>query len=220
MATTEQTIRTIGQPTFFDIVRERRSIRTYDPAVQIPRDELMDILEQATLAPSSSNLQPWRFLIIDTPELKAKLLPIAFNQQQIVDASAVFVVLGDVKCYLKAENIYGQAVKAGYMSEDTAKSFTERSVGMYSSLPAETARKIVYTDGGLVAMQLMLVARAKGYDTCPMGGFDGAKLVEAFGISERYEPVMLLTIGKASKPGHPTTRLPVNEVAFFNEMPS
>jgi nitroreductase len=66
----------------------------------------------------------------------------------------------------------------------------------------------------------MLVARSKGYDTVSMGGYDKAKFVEAFGISAEYVPVMLIAIGKATKPGHPTTRLPIKDVAFFNEMPS
>lgn len=214
-----QTLEKIEQQTFIEVVRERRSVRAYDPTVQISHKEMTEILELATLAPSSSNLQPWRFLVIDKPELKNKLLPIAFNQQQVVEASAVIAVLGDVESYKKAEKIYGQAVEAGFMPEDTAKSFIERTTGMYSNLPPETARQIVYTDGGLISMQLMLTARSKGYDTVPMGGYDKAKFVEAFGIAERYVPVMLIAIGKATKPGHPTTRLPIEDVAFFNEMP-
>ncbi len=215
-----QTIEKIEQQTFVDVVRERRSVRAYDSTVRISREEMTEILELATLAPSSSNLQPWRFLVIDKPELKDKLLPIAFNQQQVADASAVIAVLGDVESYKNAEKIYGQAVEAGFMPSDTANSFIERTVGMYSNLPPEVARQIVYTDGGLISMQLMLVARSKGYDTVPMGGYDKAKFVEAFGITERYVPVMLIAIGKATKPGHPTTRLPIEDVAFFNEMPT
>ncbi|MFJ7724562.1 nitroreductase family protein [Neobacillus sp. NPDC097160] len=215
-----QTLEKIEQQSFIDVVRERRSVRAYDPTVHISREEMTEILELATLAPSSSNLQPWRFLVIDTPELKEKLLPIAFNQQQVVEASAVIAVLGDVESYKKAEKIYGQAVEAGFMPEDTATSFIERTTGTYSSLPPETARQIVYTDGGLISMQLMLVARSKGYDTVPMGGYDKARFVEAFGIAERYVPVMLIAMGKAAKPGHPTTRLPIEDVVFFNEMPS
>ncbi|WP_338449406.1 nitroreductase family protein [Niallia oryzisoli] len=213
-----QTTHMLKSEMFLDVIQERRSVRTYDPTVQISREEMTEILELATLAPSSSNLQPWRFLVIDKPELKQKLLPIAYNQKQVVEASAVIAVLGDVESYKKAEKIYGQAVEAGFMPEDTAKSFIERTVEMYSSLPPEVARQIVYTDGGLISMQLMLVARSKGYDTVPMGGYDQAKFVEAFGISEQYVPVMLIAIGKATKPGHPTTRLPIEDVVFFNEM--
>lgn len=218
--TQAQTIQATEQQPFFNVIRERRSVRAYDPSVRISREEMNEILGQAVLAPSSSNLQPWRFLVIDTLELKQKLLPIAYNQQQVVDASAVIAILGDVESYKKAETIYTQAAEAGYMPADTAKSFIERTVGMYSKLPPEVARQIVYTDGGLVAMQLMLVARAKGYDTVPMGGYDKAKLVEAFAIADRYTPVMLVAIGKAASPGHPTTRLPLQEVAFYNEMPA
>ncbi|MFC9774238.1 nitroreductase family protein [Paenibacillus chitinolyticus] len=43
--------------------------------------------------------------------------------------------------------------------------------------------------------------------------------MEAFNISERYAPVMLIAIGKAAKPGHPTLRLPIEDVTFYNEMP-
>ena len=47
--------------------------------------------------------------------MKKKLLPIVVNQQQVVEASAVIAVLGDVESYNKAEKIYGQAVEKGYM---------------------------------------------------------------------------------------------------------
>ncbi|WP_201008260.1 nitroreductase family protein, partial [Paenibacillus glycanilyticus] len=133
--------------------------------------------------------------------------------------SAVIAVLGDLEGYKLAEKIYGQTVKAGYMPAETAKSFVERYTGMFASMPTDAVRQIVATDGGLLSMQLMLVARAKGYDTVPMGGYDKEKFMEAFGISNRYVPIMLIALGKAVKPGHPTTRLPIEDVAFFNEMP-
>ncbi|MEC0230493.1 nitroreductase family protein [Paenibacillus alba] len=214
-----QSSQTMEHQLFFDVIRERRSVRSYDPEIKISREELIETLRQATMAPSAANLQPWRFLVIDSPELKQKLLPIAFNQQQVVEASAVIVVLGDLENIGMAEKIYSQAVDAGFMPADTAKSMVERYTGMYSSMPEEAVRQKVYTDGGLVSMQLMLVARAKGYDTVPMAGYDKQKLMEVFRLSERYVPIMLIAIGKAAKPGHPTVRLAVDDVAFFNEMP-
>ncbi|WP_409346274.1 nitroreductase family protein [Paenibacillus sp. MBLB4367] len=205
---------------FLSVAKGRRSVRVYDPNWSLSKEELNDILETAVLAPSSSNLQPWRFLVIDDAEQKQKLLPIAFNQQQVVDASAVIAVLGDIQSYEKAEQIYDQAVKAGFMSEATKSDFVKRTTGMYSSLPLEKRRDIVLVDGGLVSMQLMLAARAKGYDTVPMGGYDAAKFKEAFGISERYVPVMLIALGKAAKEGHPTGRLSAEELTFWNHMGS
>ncbi|MNO06861.1 putative NAD(P)H nitroreductase YodC [compost metagenome] len=69
-------------------------------------------------------------------------------------------------------------------------------------------------DGALVAMQLMLVARAHGYDTNPIGGFEKDQIAEAFGMEkDRYVPVMLLSIGKAVDAGYPSVRLPIDKVA-------
>ncbi len=206
--------KTIEHQLFFNVIRERRSVRSYDLEIKIWREELTEILRQATLAPSAANLQPWRFLVIDSPELEQKLLPIAFNQQQVVEASAFIAVLGDLECYKLAEKIYGMPVNEGYMPAETAKSFVERYTGMYSSMQPEAIRQKVYTDSGLVSMQPMLVARAKGYDTVPTGRFDKQKFMEAFRISERYVPIMLIAIGKAAKPGHPTVRLAVDDVAL------
>ncbi|MEC0177446.1 nitroreductase family protein [Paenibacillus favisporus] len=214
-----QLSQTVEQQPFFNVIQERRSVRSYDPEVKISREEMNEILQQAALAPSGANLQPWRFLVIDSQELKQKLFPIAFDQQQVIEASAVIAVLGDLEGYKLAEKIYGMAVDAGYMPAETAKSFVERYQGLFASMPPETVLQKVSIDGGLVSMQLMLVARAKGYDTVPMGGFDQAKFVEAFDIPERYAPIMLIAIGKAAKPGHPTLRLPIEDVAFYNEMP-
>ncbi|GAA4831536.1 nitroreductase family protein [Paenibacillus vulneris] len=218
MSTSTQT--GTNSPLFTDVIRERRSVRHYDKSVRLSHEQIKELLKEATLAPSSSNVQPWRFLVIETEELKEKLLPIAFNQSQVTEAAAVIAVLGDTEGYKKADEIYGEAVKRGFMPEDTAKSFAERTVSMYGALPKEILNKIIYTDGGIVSQQLMLVARAHGYDTVPMGGYDAAKLKEAFNISDRYLPIMLIALGKAAKPGHPTTRLPIEEITFFNEMPA
>ncbi|OMF30885.1 nitroreductase family protein [Paenibacillus sp. FSL H8-0548] len=205
-----------AEASFFTVLNGRRSVRKYDKDVAISEAELREILEIATKSPSSSNMQPWRFLVVTDPELKQKLLPIAFNQQQVVEAAAVIIVLGDLEMYNLSENIYAEAVAAGYMTEEVASNFIAKSTKMYAELPAERLKEIVVFDTGLVAMQIMLTARAKGYDTVPMGGYNRDQVKELFNISDRYLPTLLLPIGKAAAEGHPTTRLPIDEVTFFN----
>ncbi|QJD87305.1 nitroreductase family protein [Cohnella herbarum] len=207
----------VQSPTFSEVVHGRRSVRSYDPSFKISKEDMTELLAEAVRAPSSSNVQPWRFLVIDSQPLKEKLLPIANNQQQIVEASAVIAVLGDLEGYKLIETTFNRAYEAGYMPEATKDAFIANSTKMYSSLPPEVARRIIYTDGGLVSMQLMLSAKARGYDTVPMGGYNAEKFVEAFGIGERYIPIMLIAVGKAAKEGHPSVRLTVDEVARWNE---
>lgn len=62
---------------FKEIITGRRSIKRYDPSVKISREEMTDILKEATLAPSSINMQPWRFVVIESAEGKATLAPLA-----------------------------------------------------------------------------------------------------------------------------------------------
>ena len=65
------------------LMEERKSVGKYDPNFKISRDVIEHILQQATSAPSSSNLQPWRFLVIDDAEQKKELRIAGFNQEQI-----------------------------------------------------------------------------------------------------------------------------------------
>jgi nitroreductase len=61
-------------------------------------------------------------------------------------------------------------------------------------------------------MQLMLAAKAKGYDTCPMGGFDKQALIKELNIPDRYIPVMMITIGKAAAPAHASSRFSLEKL--------
>jgi len=203
--------------TFFNVLNSRRSVREFDSSVEISEEEIRDILENAIKAPSSSNMQPWRFLVVTDPELKQKLLPIAFNQKQVAAASAIVIVLADLEMYTLSDKIYGSAIEAGFMTEEVGNNFIANSTKMYSSLPAERLKEIVVFDTGLVAMQLMLTARAKGYDSVPMGGYNRDQVTELFNISDRYLPTLMLPIGKAAGEGRQTTRLSVDDVTFFNK---
>ena len=58
---------------FLDIMRERRSCRCYDPEKQVSREDLLKIVEAGRLTPSGCNSQPWKFIVIDSPEAKEKL---------------------------------------------------------------------------------------------------------------------------------------------------
>ncbi|WP_088014745.1 nitroreductase family protein [Gottfriedia acidiceleris] len=206
---------TILTNNFNDILKGRRSIRKYDTNLKIPVEEMHEIIETATLAPSSVNMQPWRFLVIESDEAKAILAPLArFNQSQVETSSAMIALFGDLNNFDYAEEIYGRAVELGYMPADVKEKQLETLSGFFANSTTEQMKDTVLIDGGLVAMQFMLTARAYGYDTCPIGGFEKDKIAEAFGMDKnRYVPVMLISIGKAVDAGYQSVRLPVERVA-------
>ncbi|MGG0176472.1 nitroreductase family protein [Gottfriedia acidiceleris] len=200
---------------FNKIVTGRRSIRNYDKSVKISRDEMTGILTLATLAPSTFNLQPWRFLVIESPEAKATLAPLArYNQTQVETSSAVIAVFGDLNKFEKFEEIYGTAVEKGYVPLEYKERSHATISGYFETISRQDMKGEVLLDGGLVSMQLMLAARAYGYDTNPIGGYEKEKIAQAFGLDkDRYVPVMLISIGKATDNGRLTVRLPIEQVA-------
>ncbi|SNZ14070.1 Nitroreductase [Terribacillus aidingensis] len=205
---------TYNKEAFLQVLHDRRSIRRYDKNVKISKEEMTEILTAATKAPSSTNLQPWRFVIIESPEAKAKLAPLAwFNQRQVESSSAVIAVFGDLQNLDYLEEIYGKAVELGMMPQDVRDQQVPAIRNLLSGISEQGKRETVLIDSGLVAMQIMLTAKAYGYDTNPIGGFEKDKIAEAFDLDKnRYAPVMLLSIGKALDNGHQSYRFPVEQI--------
>lgn len=157
---------------FSDIVYNRRSIRNFDPSVKIPREELLEILDKTVTAPSSVNMQPWRFVVVDSAEGKEKLKPfVSYNGVQNETSSAMVLIFADLKSQERAEDIYGKAVAQGKMPEEVKEKQLSSIVPMYENAPREMMNEIVHIDASLAAMQLMLVARSYGYDTNAIGGY-------------------------------------------------
>ncbi|GIO84959.1 putative NAD(P)H nitroreductase YdgI [Paenibacillus faecis] len=198
-----------------DIITSRRSVRVYDPTVKISREEMTEMLEEATLAPSSVNLQPWRFLVIDSPEGKLTLEELApGNKRQVTTSSAVIAVFGDMKAFDYADEIMSMDVEKGYMTPEVKEQIMANYTDLFGRVPAQAFREMILIDAGLVSMQLMLSARAHGYDTNPIGGYDKSRIAEAFGMEkERYVPVMLISIGKSAQEPRRTSRLPIDRIA-------
>ncbi|AKO90863.1 nitroreductase family protein [Priestia filamentosa] len=205
---------TVKTNDFMKIMKERRSIRNYDPTVKISKEEMTAILEEATTAPSSVNAQPWRFLVIESDEGKEELAKLAkFNQSQVTTSSAVIAVFADMQNGEYIEEIYSKAVELGYMPQEVKERQVQALTAHFAKLPAQDNRETILIDAGLVSMQLMLTARAHGYDTNPIGGYEKENMAEVFGIEkERYVPVMLLSIGKSVDEGYASYRFPIDKI--------
>lgn len=203
--TTEQNLQTAEE-----VMRARHAVKEYIPNHSIPQSELNEILELAATAPSAWNLQHWRYLVITEQANKERILPIAYGQRQVVDSSATIVILGDLEADKSAEPVFSPALEAGFISQEIYDNLIGQIKGAYQN--KQNAREQAFLNAGFSAMQLMLAAKTKGYDTCPMGGFDHAALIKELNIPERYVPVMLITLGKAKSPARPSARFSLDQL--------
>ena len=199
----------------YSVMKARKSVRVFDPNFIIEKEEIEEMLKLATSAPSSSNLQSWGFLVIQDSEVKKELKAIANNQVQVVDSSAVIAVLGNIDAYKKVEQIYTQNVVEGHMDESIKDRTIASTYATYPNIPSEARMNIAAFDAGLVSMQLMLIAKEKGYDTSTIGGFDKVKFAEKFEIPSDQFPIVLIALGKAAAPAFGSSRLSLDEVARF-----
>lgn len=181
---------------FFNVLYERTSTRAFNPEKEISSTELHEILKAAAQAPSAWNLQHWKFLVFQGEDVQKRLHPIAYNQQQILDASAVVAILGDLEAYKNVEPVYGPIVEQGFMKADAKERLAKNIESAYTR--EQYPRDAAFSNAALAAMQLMLAAKATGWDTCAIGGFNPQALMEEFNVSSRYVPIMLITIGEST----------------------
>ena len=199
-----------------DVVRSRRSVRDFMPDVEIPKEELMAIIEEAMFAPNSTNLNSWRFLIVTEKEQKEALYEVSMQQPAVKGAAAVIILLGDLTAYTvaNADEISAKAVAQGTMTEEIRQGINE-NVSWYYDVSEEQKRGWLMLDQGLVAMQLMLSAKDRGYDTVAMSGFKTEAVRKLFNIEDHLVNGLIIPIGKAQTPGFETVRRDVSEVVTW-----
>ena len=198
-----------------DAIHHRISANKFDTTRSLSEAEIRELVQLATEAPSSLNIQHWRFVAVTKIEDKARLKAVAFDQQKVVDAPVVFIVLGDVRGYEKLAAALEPLVVAGTFDRKMADGWLGAAGHLYGSNP-QMARDEAIRSASLAAMTLMLAAEAKGMASGPMIGFDPDGVRREFQIPDRYVPVMLLPVGYATagnwarKP-----RFALNDVLFL-----
>lgn len=176
-----------------DAIRARRSIKHFDPSHSLSEAELRTLMENTVLAPTSFNMQNWHFVVCTDKEVQGQICAAGWNQSQLKDASATIVLAGNLKGYLNTERTLRKA------PEDIQKMFGGMIPGFYNgndNLQRDEAVRSI----SLAAQNMMLVAKEMGYDSCPMIGFDAAKVAEIVGLPEGYPALMIVTVGKGIKP--------------------
>ena len=198
-----------------ETIKHRISANHFDATKTLSEAEIKELISYASEAPSSYNIQHWRFVAVTTPEEKARLKAVAYHQPKVADAAVTFIVLGDLQAYEKLSQIYQPLAAAGVMSQEQVDRTVGTATKIYSSNP-QMARDEAIRGASLAAMTLMLAAAAKGLVSGPMIGFDPEAVKREFGIAARYVPVMLITVGYAAPGNHPRKpRLSVDTVLKF-----
>lgn len=177
----------IASRQLIDQLSWRYATKSYDPARKISATDWLTLEEALVLSPSSLGLQPWTFLVVDDPLIRAKLLLASYGQPQVVDAShlVVFATKPNLSEADIDAHIQRTAEVRGIPVESLAglRTMAVRSIvqGMTDAERRMWAVNQTYIAlGNLVTSAAML-----GIDATPMEGFEKAKYDEILGLSRR-----------------------------------
>ncbi|MFU8848428.1 MAG: nitroreductase family protein [Opitutales bacterium] len=194
-------------------IRERRSVKHFDPHHEMTEAEINGLLELALLSPTSFNMQNWRFVVVNDQAKKDAICAAAWNQAQVKEASITVLICADLNAHIGGERYWGNAPQP---VQDMLVPMIEPFYKDNPQLQRDEAMRSV----GIAAQTLMLAAKAMGYDSCPMIGFDAVKVGEIIALPDQHLIGMMLTIGKAVKDANVRGgQLPYEEVVFRDSFP-
>ena len=196
-----------------EAIRSRRSVKQYDPDHVMPDADKQALLELAMLSPTSFNLQHWRFVCVEDPMLRQKMKDAAWGQTQVTDASLLVVLCADLSAWERPDEVLFNVPAEARARLDPAIH------GVYNEQP-EMQRDEALRSVGIAAQTLMLAARAMGYDSCPMIGFDPRRVAGLIHLPDHHIIGMLVTIGKAAAPARARSgQLAYQRVVFTDHFP-
>ena len=168
------------------MIRTRRSVRSYRPD-PIPEDVLDRVLEAARIAPSSSNRQPWRFIIVKDEATKQKIIPACYGQSWMAEAPVIIMACGNDKNFNHGNN------HGGYMGDMS-----------------------MIVDTSIAFTHLILAARVEGLGTCGIGWFSDDQVKKILNVPGDWDVVALTPLGYPSVGDvafrEPGSRKPLNEI--------
>ena len=214
-ATSRSLARPLPTNPVIETILARRAAKYYDATAVLSDDQIRELVRIGTSAPTSFHLQNWRFIAVRSPEAKARLRPIAWNQPAITEAAVTFIIIGQLADASTVPDRLAPVVEAGIMSAHLVPEWEGPARGLYDNQP-QRQRDEAVRSATFGSAAIIYAARSLGLGSTPMIGFDAETVHREFALAEDEIPVMLLTVGP-ERPGNwpQKPRLPVADVLHF-----
>ena len=231
----------IDKNEFIKLVNSRRSVRVFTDE-PVDSNDIMECLELALLAPTSSNLQCWEFYWVKDKEKKEELKTYCLSQSAADTAQELIVCIARMDTWKKNKNSIIDYLSAN-KSPKSAMKYYEKIVplvynqgllgiigflkkilifflGMFKIIPREPnsysdMRVWAHKTTALACENLMLALRAYGYDSCPMEGMDSKRVKKMLKLPRKAEVCMVVSIGKRASNGVYGKRFRMNSDEFI-----
>ncbi len=179
-----------------EAIRTRRAINFFDPDRGVPVEKIREIIEAASLAPSSGNIQPWEVVLVTDADRKRALRRCASNQGKVEEAAAVLIIIANPGAVEEnLDGVLANRVAQGYSTPETIDKQKGYFLTAYGERDSEKRRIFAVKNASFFAMNFMIAAAGLGYATHPMDGFNPDDVKREFGIPQDRVLPLLVALG-------------------------
>lgn len=195
----------------FDAINARRAVKHFDPDHALSEDELERLLGLALQAPTAFNIQNTRFVVVRDTDLRSQIRAAAFDQAQVTDASVLIILCADLKSWARQPERYWRH------APEAVRDQLVPMIKQYYEGREQVQRDEAMRSCGIAAQTLMLAAKAMGYDSCPMDGFDFDRVGELIELPADHVVGMFVVVGQGTQPPWPKPgQLPKEQVVVHD----
>ena len=192
-----------------EAIRSRRSVKHFDAEHQMTDEEKKQIISLAMLSPTAFNIQHWRFLLVEDSALRQEIRKVAMDQAQVTDASMLIVMCADMQAWQKDTQRYWRN------ADSAVQDFMLPAIDGYYRDKPQVQRDETMRTSGIAAQTIMLAAKAMGYESCPMDGFDFDAVAKLINLPDDHVIAMFVAVGKGTKDAWPRAgQLAIDDVVI------
>ena len=193
-------------------IKLRRSVKQFDANHQMTDEEITELLSLAALSPTAFNIQHWRFVVVKDAELRKEIRKVTWDQAQVTDSSLLIILCADLKAWEKSPDRYWKN------AAKEVQDFILPTIDGYYSGKDQVQRDECFRSCGIAAQTLMLSAKAMGYDSCPMDGFDFSAVAKLINLPADHIIAQFVAIGKSLAEAAPRAgQLALDEIVINNK---
>ena len=198
-----------------EVIRIRRSIRRFKPD-PIPEEKIKLLLESARLAPSGTNTQPWRFIVVKDDDTKKKLQKAAHNQRHVKSAPIIIVCCADLKSFREFPERVDELIESGALPERTREVFIPYLKKGMSTVTKDALMVAAAANVAIAVEHIVLQAIEIGLGTCWVRWYEDNKVKEILDIPDHIEVMALLPVGVPDEDPAPRPRLSLDKIVYNN----
>ena len=206
------------EKTFMEAMDFRHACKIFDETKKISNEDIKYILETGRKSPSSFGQEPWKFLVITNPELKAKIRPFCWDQVQITSCSHLVIILAGIDAVKPESGEVERKFKRREMPQEKLDFY----LGLYAGHLKDTlsSNENIYSwtarQTYIALGNMMTAAAVKGIDSCPIEGFEKEKVEEILKLDlSKYQLSCIVPFGYRINEQSTQLREPLQNVVEF-----